>query len=51
MHKNMLYKVEKLSLRLIYSQIDKGEKVIYIEIEVAPKPTITPMSNQFRFKI
>ena len=47
----MLYKVEKLSLRLIYSQIDKGEKVIYIEIEAAPKPTITPMSNQFRFKI
>ena len=25
----MLYKVEKLSLRLIYSQIDKGGKVIY----------------------
>ena len=50
MHKNMLYKVEKLSLRLIYSQIDKGGK-LYIEIEAAPKPTITPMSNQFRFKI
>ena len=29
MHKSMLYKVEKLSLRLIYSQIDKGKKVIY----------------------
>lgn len=29
MHKSMLYKVEKLSLRLIYSQIDKGGKVIY----------------------
>ncbi len=51
MHKNMLYKVEKLSLRLIYSRIDKGGKVIYREIEAAPKPTITPMSNQFRFKI
>jgi len=24
---------------------------LYIEIEAAPKPTITPMSNQFRFKI
>ena len=51
MHKSMLYKVEKLSLRLIYSQIDKGEKVIYIEIEAAPKPSITPMSNRYRFKI
>ncbi len=51
MHKSMLYKVEKLSLRLIYSQIDKGGKVIYREIEAAPKPTITPVSNQFRFKI
>lgn len=51
MHKSMLYKVEKLSLRLIYSQIDKGGKVIYREIETVPKPTITPMSNQFRFKI
>ena len=29
MCKSMLYKVEKLSLRLIYSQIDKGGKVIY----------------------
>ena len=29
MHKSMLYKVEKISLRLIYSQIDKGKKVIY----------------------
>ena len=29
MHKKMLYKVEKLSLRLIYSQIDKGGKIIY----------------------
>ncbi len=29
MHKSMLYKVEKLSLRLIYSRIDKGGKVIY----------------------
>ena len=29
MHKSMLYKVEKLSLRVIYSQIDKGGKVIY----------------------
>ena len=29
MHKNMLYKVEKLSLRLIYAQIDKGGKIIY----------------------
>jgi len=29
MHKNMLYKVEKLSLRLIYSRLDKGGKVIY----------------------
>lgn len=29
MHKNMLYKMEKLSLRLIYSQIDKGGKIIY----------------------
>ena len=29
MQKNMLYKVEKLSLRSIYSQIDKGGKVIY----------------------
>ena len=29
MHKNMLYKVEKLSLRLIYARIDKGGKVIY----------------------
>ena len=29
MHKSMLYKVEKLSLRLIYSQMDKGGKVIY----------------------
>ncbi len=29
MYKSMLYKVEKLSLRLIYSQIDKGGKVIY----------------------
>ena len=29
MYKSMLYKVEKLSLRLIYSQMDKGGKVIY----------------------
>ena len=29
MCKSMLYKVEKLSLRVIYSQIDKGGKVIY----------------------
>ena len=29
MHKSMLYKVEKLSLRLIYSQIDKGGKIEY----------------------
>jgi len=29
MHKNMLYKVEKLSLRLIYSRLDKGGKIIY----------------------
>ena len=29
MYKSMLYKVEKLSLRLIYSQFDKGGKVIY----------------------
>ena len=29
MYKSMLYKVEKLSLRLIYSQIDKGGKIIY----------------------
>jgi len=29
MHKSMLYKVKKLSLRLIYAQIDKGGKVIY----------------------
>ena len=29
MHKSMLYKVEKLSLRLIYSRIDKGRKIIY----------------------
>ncbi len=29
MYKSMLYKVEKLSLRVIYSQIDKGGKVIY----------------------
>ena len=28
MYKSMLYKVEKLSLRLIYAQIDKGGKVI-----------------------
>ena len=47
----MLYKVEKLSLHLIYSRIDKGGKVIYRKTEAAPKPTITPMSNQFRFKI
>ena len=32
MHKNMLYKVEKLSLRLIYSRIDKGGKVIYRDL-------------------
>ncbi len=29
MYKSMLYKVEKLSLRLIYSQMDKGGKVTY----------------------
>ena len=29
MHKNMLYKMEKLSLRLIYSRLDKGGKIIY----------------------
>ena len=29
MYKSMLYKVEKLSLRFIYAQIDKGGKVIY----------------------
>ena len=29
MYKSMLYKVEKLSLRLIYAQIDKGGKIIY----------------------
>lgn len=47
----MLYKGEKIFLRLNYSQIDKGWKVIYREIEAAPKPSITPMSNRFRFKI
>ena len=34
----------------IISRLIKAGK-LYIEIEAAPKPSITPMSNRFRFKI
>ena len=34
---------------IIHRLIKAGK--LYIEIKAAPKPTITPMTNQFRFKI